>query len=415
MRTTDLKLLIISYYFPPYHRVGGRRWAKHAKYLFRMGIKTHVLAGEFLNSTSSWDNDTLEYDKYITRVPLKKSYIPYFKRVLPKGFFNKIKWKLSLYTWDLRKVFLKGNYMDVSLNTINDFYFATKKIILENDINTVLLSVGPYRYSETLVLLKKKFPNIKYIIDYRDRWEDGLEGLTRSQQNYENIKQIETLKAVDLVVTVNDYIGKKITELELHRKTYTLPHCVDDDFYHLNDNEPKKNSDIKFIYGGELYNGLENELRTFLTFMKLFESKVKNKCTGDFYITYPAYETIFKDNPSIKSYSFLGIKDYQQKLSEADFILLFRPEWSLDSFSSKFFELLCLRKPILYFGKGGIVSDFLLTKKMGFHITNYNINEIVELVYRNTESKEIPDLKYDISTHSFEYQTKLFIGELEKL
>src|SRR5476651_2626409 len=92
---TENKLLVISYYFPPFKRVGGRRWAKHVKYLNRLGFNTFVLAGEFLNSTSPWDNDIVEYADKITRVPIT-IYYPYFKRILPKNIAQKIVWKLNM-------------------------------------------------------------------------------------------------------------------------------------------------------------------------------------------------------------------------------------------------------------------------------------------------------------------------------
>jgi glycosyltransferase involved in cell wall biosynthesis len=315
----------------------------------------------------------------------------------------------------LKKNTLTGNYNDISINTVNDFCKEARKIIESKPINTVILSVGPFRYSEILVQLKKEFPNIKFVIDYRDRREDGYAGLTETQKMFENNQQIEVLKQVDLIITVNDHISEEISKINKSKKVYTMPHCVDTDFLRLNIHTENKNAEGKFIYGGELYNGLENEVELFVKFKQVFETIQTQKSGAEFYLTYPAYPEIFEKDTSVKTSPFLNKKLYQQKLIEADYVLIFRPSWSAEALSSKFFELLCLRKPILYFGKKGKVSEFLLTNKLGFHITSENCNEMAHLLIANNKSKEIPDLNYDISKHSFEFHTKLLVGQIENL
>ena len=86
----NVNVLLISFYFPPYNRVGGRRWAKHCKYLKREGFNINVLCKNFENSTSSWDKDTFEYKKSITRIKLQEIKTPYFKKELPKTILSKI-------------------------------------------------------------------------------------------------------------------------------------------------------------------------------------------------------------------------------------------------------------------------------------------------------------------------------------
>ena len=83
--------------------------------------------------------------------------------------------------------------------------------------------------------------------------------------------------------------------------------------------------------------------------------------------------------------------------------------------SSKFFELIAFRKPILYFGDKGSVSDFIINNKLGFHITSNNIESQLRSVLENEKSQTIPNLNYNISKHTFEYQTKELIKELDKL
>lgn len=416
MEITELEtqnILVISYFFPPFNRVGGRRWAKHVKYLNRFGINTFVLCGEFPNSKSPWDDDIKEYEHKITRVNLFQKKEPFFKTKLPNGFLEKIKWKISLYAWNIRKDFLKGNYEDLSLPNIDNFLRKAEAIIEQKEIATVILSVGPFSYSKILVSLKQKYPGIRLIIDYRDKLEDGFATLTKSQKKTESLQQENILKHTDLALTVNENISLHLKELFHGLKTYVLPHCVDTDFFDLTKKETKrsKSSNEIFIYGGELYNGLENEVKTFSNFFKKYRSESRNQISAEFYLPYPAYEHLLSDD-SIKLSPIVSKDKYQAKMVESDFIMLFRPEWSPNAFSSKFFEILCLRKPILYFGKKGTVSDFLLNHRLGYHVTEQNIALVIERIKNQKTDTTIPDKNFDLSKFTFEYHTRLLIDKV---
>ena len=80
----ELLKLVISFLFPPFKRVGGRRWAKHCKYFEKENINYHVLAGNF-TGTSPWDEDVKLFEDRITRVDLTEPRMPYFKKKLPSN------------------------------------------------------------------------------------------------------------------------------------------------------------------------------------------------------------------------------------------------------------------------------------------------------------------------------------------
>lgn len=419
MALTELEnpsILIISYYFPPFKRVGGRRWAKHTKYLNRFGLKIFVLCGEFLNSTSAWDEDIEEYAYNIRRVNLGEKSAPFFKSTLPNSLYQKIKWKLSFYFWKVRYLFFKGNYNDVSINSSNAFLLGASELIEEKNVNTVIISVGPFRYSEIIIPLKEKFPEVKFVIDYRDRWEDCYAGLTGRQIKFEEKKQKKILNVVDFALTVNDNISGHLRNINPNLSIYTLPHCVDDDFYELSLSSNIKEANMKerFIYGGELYNGMTREIKTFISFFEMYKAKSENILEACFYVSYSAYEDLLK-TAGVKVESLLPKKQFQNELIQSDFIVLFRPEWSPEAFSSKFFEILCLRKPILYFGEKGKVSEFLASNRLGFHVENENIHEVLTALLENSKHKKIPNLNFDLSNYTFEHHSKLLKDYIEKI
>ena len=78
------KVLIIAYKFPPAHGVGGRRWAKFAKYLAREGYEVYVITSKFPSGDISWEDDV--QSEHI-RVFNYKSMFPTF---LQKQYSGKI-------------------------------------------------------------------------------------------------------------------------------------------------------------------------------------------------------------------------------------------------------------------------------------------------------------------------------------
>ena len=394
--------------------MGGRRWAKHSKYLNRLGVNTYVLTGEFPNSSSSWDDDIIEYKNNITRLPLDSIYKPYFETTLPKTLIEKIRWKLSYYSWQWRKKRLRGNYADASLPNRQKFLETAKSLIKEKSIATVILSVGPFAYSELLIDLKSEFPEVRYILDYRDPWEESISDLTPQQQKDELEKQLQVLKTIDLVLTVNDDISQKIRNINKNVKVITLPHCVDDDFLTIagSATESLNNRQTSFVYGGELYGGMEGEMKTFVAFLDVFSEKAGKECDAKFYSPYPSYETTLNGKVDLKPMLLADV--YKATLLKSDFILLFKSPLSSEAFfSSKFYEILCLRKPILFFGNKGLVPDFIELHKLGFHVRKDNLKEVSERIIENISTGQIPDRSYNLQQHSFEFHTKKLIEEIK--
>jgi hypothetical protein len=100
---------------------------------------------------------------------------------------------------------------------------------------------------------------------------------------------------------------------------------------------------------------------------------------------------------------------------QANYAILILPPNRVNAMSSKFFELLALRKPVLYFGGKGAVSEFLTAHKLGFHITVENLGEQIPVIIANLTSAVCPDPAYDTTAHTFGYHTQLLIKTLQQL
>lgn len=400
-----LKTLFICFYFPPFSRVGGRRWAKYLKYLMLNGEDFHVLAGDY-NAKSNWDKDVESYKHKITRIPIKIKY-PYHKKKLPNSFFEKIVWKLSSLLWNLKAAIYIGNFWDDSVGYESVFFKNAVQIIEKNNIEQILITLGPFRISSILVKLKKRYPNLKIIVDYRDRLEESFANMPDSIVKQEQLLQDEVLKSIDFVLSPYEYMRKFYKE-KYNLRSELLPHCYDEfDFIGLNfDNRTNYiQNEIKFVYGGSLYNGLEENFEEYFKFLK---SLKKLGYTGitNLYAPQKGYEKlIVESNTHINLLPVLSLKNYYNEILNSDYALIFRPKWSNDNFSSKFFELIRLGKPILYIGDESEVSKFIETNRLGFVLHKLDNDDSIIKMIEKVQNKQVPNKYYQIEKHSFKNST----------
>ena len=406
--------LFILFYFPPFKRVGGRRWAKYLKYLNKLDIEFNVLAGNY-DSTSPWDKDIAPFQSKISRIPITINY-PYFKKTLPTTNFQKVKWQLSKNYSNYKANSFKGNYWDDSNGYENVFLKKAIDLIGKYKIKQIVLSVGPYRISSILISLKNKFPEIKIVIDFRDYLEDGFSQLNKTQIRYEQEFQINVLKNVDKVIVVNNEMKNYFIEKLFMKKVYVLPHCYDeDDFKSLTiENRKKENDVVRFVYGGALYSDMENHLNDFIQFLnKLYNQGISVEV--NFYSAQEGYKKIVEASlVKINIHNYVPLEEYMDIVNNSDIILFFRPDWSPNAMSSKFFEMVRFKKTILYFGPQSDVSDFINENRLGLHYSKNWTADKIKCILSDIKKDVLLNKSYNIEQHSFEKSTLDLISILNE-
>jgi hypothetical protein len=405
-------LLVISFFFPPYNGVSGRRWAKFVKYMYKSGVRPYVLAGSLGNQNAFWLKDTELYKDNIFRI---KDGRPYYKRTLPENLFQKLIWKSSM---------LFRNYMDPEQKRLPHGVFkGYEKLFLEKaveiisskNISHVIISVPPGSYLSIIVELKRMFPPLNIGVDYRDKLEDFFSALSPEEQQSTIGTQLEALKHINYLLAVNNEMLGYYSQKFNNKLSYLLPHCVDLDDVPKNISSPSiKKKNMSFLYGGELYNDLSSNISLFISFIKSLESKQLNTSTEVYTWNVNKYKSQLESGKiNCNIHPPISNESYFQRIIESDYLLLFRPDWSASAPSSKFFEMVAMRKPILYFGKEGYLSELITKHRLGFHFTEENFDKTLKDFLFNINTQSIPDASYDISKHTFEYQTALFLDFLK--
>ena len=373
-------ILLISHTFPPYKGIGGRRWAKFAKALARMGHPVHVIhsAGSEDLKGSLWTADINESG--ITLHPLPQRYpTVLFKRPLTsiaeKVMYRVWKAALSLLT--------KGNWLDKSILWRGQLLREAGSLIKQHGIGWVISTGAPFRLFHFGVELKKTH-GIELLCDLRDpwTWHDGYGqgSLSALDQGYERLLEREMMENADRVTSphpsVIDHLRKNYPEHAA--KCSVLGHAIDPD--ELGQPLPPRNDgEVRLIYAGSLYGAHEAE-SYFEQLMRAFE-KVRDQRPDrwphvklDLYITghgTAAYREKLKTrglDDHIRMHHPLPAREVFKRIAEADGVLIFIPSFNKDLLGTKFTEIFYLRRPVIHVGDAGAVSEAILSRKLGISI-----------------------------------------------
>lgn len=157
METKNKHILLVSYVFPPYPGIGGRRWAKFAKYLAAKGFVIHVICAKSPFEEQSLFNEDIK-NVNIRVYPMKANY-PYALKKNTESLIDKINYRLSLI---LMKLTIKGNYYDRAAFWKKQILKESTRLIKEFNINNVIVSGAPFSLLYYLIELKKKILQLIY-------------------------------------------------------------------------------------------------------------------------------------------------------------------------------------------------------------------------------------------------------------
>ena len=163
------KVLIISYFYPPCHFVGGQRIASWVNFLPENGIYPIVITRQW-NQGQKELTDKIYNNKLcvevkdthqVHRLPYKRSLRDRFSKYPVLKPFQKL---LTLI-----EVFF--SIFTIQALPYSNFFDYTKKLLSKNpDIKVVIISGRPFHSFHLGFKLKKSFPSVEWIPDYRDEW-----------------------------------------------------------------------------------------------------------------------------------------------------------------------------------------------------------------------------------------------------
>jgi glycosyltransferase involved in cell wall biosynthesis len=397
-------LSIVCFTFPPYDGIGGRRWAKFTKYLKKSGLDVHVIAADkkIINKKSNWENDTHLYKDSITFLPMN---YPYILTTIPKGFIQKIQYRLATY---YVKAFVKGNFFDHSS------FFSNKLLIelerkISNGTNIIIVSCAPFHMAYEVIKLKKKYPTVTFMVDFRDPWTNnktsfGYTGLSKKRLDFERYKEKEVIEKYDKVISVSDEMSNYFKSLLVRdqEKCITIPNGFDIEDIRNIPTQKIQNSKCRFIFTGTLYDKSIHMFQLFCNALIKLEKEIpeiKNHLQIDFFGQVPiGFYEISSKLDYINFHGTISSNLVYEEIQKSELALLFLTDDLNYSFSTKFYEYIAMNTSIVVVSKEGHTGKYIEANQLGYSICETNAKEKLKLIYEDWSNNTI------ISNANYKYE-----------
>jgi len=421
------KVLIISYYWPPAGGSGVQRWLKFSKYLPKYGWEPIIYTPEnpyFEVKDKELLND-ISNDTQIWKMPIWEPYV--FKdKLFGKGnknqnagiVSNKKSLKNRVLNWIRGNIFIP----DPKIYWVKPSVKFLSNKIKEEGIKYIITTGPPHSMHLIGLGLKKLFPNLRWIADFRDPWSelDLLDEfhLSRSARKKHKRLEKEVLRATDITLTVSESWVKGFKRLGSDNVELITNGYDAEDFNLM----PKINN--KFIIG---HYGLLNHLRNPKTLWKAlsdlceknrsFLEKLEIHLSGNIdREVIEEIETFPSLKNKVKQLGYLSHAEVLQQYNEASvlLLLLFNSESGKGNYPGKVFEYFAAQKPILAFGPNISDTQNLINETqtgLYFSYKEQNLeNDILKLFEGKTKSNSS-----DIKDFSREHLTIKLSDLLNKL
>lgn len=384
------KILILSYTFPPSPAIGGRRWAKFAKYFDRMGHDVCVLTSDLGHGKKSpWQKDIATLMEKGKVHYLNNGY-PAVLDQYPERITDKLKYRLAIARV---KKEVEGNFYDRSSFWKNNLFPELEKKIAEG-YHTVLATGAPFQYLYYLTDMFAKHPQVKFYSDIRDPWANnktayGFDSLSEKRKQKVVDMEQKMVNEFDHVVTVYDATTDYFKNRSDKKKTkfHTIANGYDPEDFDVTNYDLPKGDKIKFVLTGSLYDPALHIFKSFIeALLELKESNpaVFNKFQFDFYgRTNRSYAPYF-DNPALqgvmKHHGLVDISQVFEKIQAAHLGLLFLTDDMNYSKSTKYYEYVALKRKIAVFSTPGDTGREVEEQQIGYALNPGNmVNQFLKI------------------------------------
>jgi hypothetical protein len=215
------KVLILSYYFPPYNGIPGWRPYSWFKHFHKYNIHPTVVTRHWDGSENEWTSTIKESDKppiieenesgCLISIPYQHSP---FKKISDSALF-KIPGVGKLYFLFLLSI----GRLSVEIDAYYSFKKFLETYLKTHSFDVIIVSAPPQNIIRLGYYLSKKF-NTRFIADFRDIWNNHELNKNYKPSKSEVIKSFiqkrylkKWLKQAEFVITVSESLARKIRSI----------------------------------------------------------------------------------------------------------------------------------------------------------------------------------------------------------
>ncbi|MCR8641082.1 glycosyltransferase [Paenibacillus sp. N1-5-1-14] len=368
-----MRILLISYFFPPYNTIGAVRTGKMAKYLTKMGHDVHVISAnnQPLQRTLLLEipEDRVTYTKWIdVNKPVqtllggrdsiaRQGYIP------PKGILRK---SFKMLGQAYKTLF---NFPDGQIGWVPFAIREGSKRIKAWKPDVIYASAMPHSSLLVAKALSMKF-GIPWVAEFRDLWVDyQYYHYGQIRRTMETWLERTTLSSAAGYVTVSEPLAETLRSKYDSKPTQVIMNGYDVDDYkaqYVSDQQDV----LRIVYTGMVYEGKEDPSPLFQALNMLGDQS--RHVRVEFYGRYLESVKVLAMKHGVEH--LIQIHDpvtYQQSVQiqcQADILLLLlwndRNEKGI--YSGKLFEYIGARRPILAIGsQENVAADLVREQDVG--------------------------------------------------
>jgi hypothetical protein len=422
------KVLIISYFYPPANFVGAQRTAAWAKYLHEYGYYPIIITRQWNEGqTDLVDkviNNKFEIEKNNThevhRLPYKYSLRDRLANYPAVKVFQKA---LTL------KELVLSNYSIKQLPFSNFYAYSKNLIQKDSEINIVIASGRPFQAFFIGHQLKKDFPRIHWIPDYRDEWTShqtpqSLSYTHRLMSKTEQKKEKEWTSNISFFISVSKNWTVNIART-IEQKGVTVLNGFSNDV-------PKyisKISDKKILNIGYLGSAYATQnFKVLLSAVKELVNTTNYNISLNFYGSKPKDILIFESNLDSENRERIKINFFErtdrnnliQKVKSIDLLYLTELENNKGWLPVKLFDYFNSNKPILLCPSDNDLMENFIKETNSGYIAN-TVAECTAILEQSIQLKKEgkpligPRNEENAHVYSRKYQTEVLATYLDAL
>jgi glycosyltransferase involved in cell wall biosynthesis len=394
-----LKVLIITYYWPPAGGSGVQRWLKFVKYLQNSDIESIVYTVD--NANYPKEDKTLLHE------------VPANIKILKQPIWeptNLLFWKKKeAQKGDVSNAvnsgflsFIRGNFFipDPKIFWVNSSVKFLHQYLKENKVD-VVISTGPPHSMHLIAQKLKQKNNIKWIADFRDPWSnlyynEGFKQLSFAKKKNEKLEN-SVFKNADCILTVSNSLKKEFDQKAARVEVIT--NGFDDEVVTNTLITLDKKFSISYI---GLLPKQSNPKLLFKVLSTLcaedtdFKTDLKLNFIGD--ISQDVKQEIIKDG-LLENSNFIGYVSHKEAIEyqkKAQVLLLLIPNVAKSEgiLTGKLFEYLTAKRPILAMGlETGDLSEILKNTNSGVVVSFDNEAELTSEIRNLYQQYKTGDLQ----------------------
>lgn len=422
-------ILIFAYFFPPCGMTAAHRPLSWVKYFPKFGYYPIVI-------TRNWDVEIksqldlskpsgkdLRIEKFDTH---EVHYIPFKGNVRDRLYVKHGDNKFRILRKILSLLILFIDRLYFKLSEFSAFYDYAKEITSKVKIDAVLVTAQPYLMHRLGYKLKKKFPTIKWVADYRDAWTTSEINLVNKGKLFTLLGKIDRklerkwLSNADFITSVSYPLAERISN------TFNVPGYEIQNGFELNEfdelGEVGKFDKFTITYVGTLYPGQKIEL--FIEAMKRLIDEGKNNIE----LSLPGLSFDVEQSQRVRD-AVVGYEKYvsiTERIPKKETLLIEKKSHILlyvgwEGFTgvigSKVYEYLASGTKLLVApGDNSCIDEIMEHSKAGAY--HSSVDEVYQFLldqYTKFESgnAEVNEMSEAIMTYSRENQARLLAELLE--